>query len=137
MPNPVQAAAEGLPILTRRKALGLLAAASIPPTAAVAVAAAQPIEEAFDLQRWLDTAEPTAVIRYHAARLAEAMAAADPTRTYRDQVDYKRGFALIVGDPIDGRRSPVAKVRVDDGSPLFADDVTGTTAFADWERARA
>ena len=29
------------------------------------------------------------------------------------------------------------KTYVDDGSPLLADDVTGTTAFADWEKRRA
>lgn len=99
-------------------------------------AAVDEAEKPFDLQEWLDTAEKTAVVRYHAARLAEAMAVIDPSRAYRDAVDYKAGFVLIVGDPIDGRRLPVAKVHVDDGSPLFADDVTGTTAFADWEMSR-
>lgn len=126
--------------ISRRTILGGLAATAggvigtaipLPSPAAVDEA-----ESPFDLQEWLDTAEKTAVVRYHAARLAEAMAAIDPSRSYRDAVDYKGGFALIVGDPIDGRRLPVAKVYVDDGSPLLPDDVTGTTAFADWERSR-
>lgn len=29
------------------------------------------------------------------------------------------------------------KIHFDDGSPLLADDVTGSTAFADWERGRS
>ncbi|MBV2144426.1 hypothetical protein KUG47_13070 [Falsochrobactrum sp. TDYN1] len=29
------------------------------------------------------------------------------------------------------------KVHFDDGSPLLADDVTGSTAFADWERRKS
>lgn len=62
------------------------------------LAAAQPPVEAFDLQHWLDTAEKTAVVRYHAARLAEAMAAIDQSRTYRNAVDYEFGFVLIVGE---------------------------------------
>jgi len=130
--RPIQAAAEGLPILTRRKALGLLAAVSVTPTLTVA----QSAEASFDLQQWLDTAEATAVVRYHAARLAEAMGRVDPSRTYHDRVRFDDGYVFIVGHPTDGRRAPVAKVRVDDGSPLFADDVTGTTAFADWEASR-
>jgi hypothetical protein len=128
--------------ISRRTLLGGLAgtaggvigtAIPLPAPAAIDEQSA-PAEKPFDLQEWLDTAEKTAVVRYHAASLAEAMAVIDPSRSYRDAVDYKGGFALIVGDPIDGRRLPVAKVHIDDGSPLFADDVTGTTAFADWER---
>lgn len=67
MPNPVPAAAEGLPI-SRRKALGLMAAVSIPPTAAVAVAAAQPLVGPTPLQQLLDR---------HAAALAADTAAWD------------------------------------------------------------
>jgi len=133
--------------ISRRIMLGGIAA-----TAGGAIAAAIPLpesavddvapneppkvaDEQFDLQHWLDTAEANAVVRYHAARLAEAMGRIDPSRTYSDRVSYADGYAFIVGNPIDGRRAPVAKVRVDDGSPLFADDVTGTTAFANWYAA--
>ncbi len=93
-------------------------------------------DEHFDLQHWLDTADPKYVAQYHAARLTEVMSKVNPSRAYHAKFDHLNEFVLIVGDPIDVRRAPVAKVRFDDGSPLFADDVTGTTAFADWEASR-
>lgn len=40
---------------------------------------------------------------------------------------------IVAYDPEWKSRGEV-KVYVDDGSPLLADDVTGTTAYADWER---
>lgn len=125
--------------ISRRTLLGGMAATAGGGVVATAIPLPEPLkaaDERFDLQHWLDTAEANAVVRYHAARLAEAMARVDPSRTYHDRVSYGDGYAFIVGDPIDGRRAPVAKVRVDDGSPLFADDVTGTTAYADWCAAR-
>jgi hypothetical protein len=36
----------------------------------------------------------------------------------------------------DGVRSKHVRVIVDDGSPLLPDDVTGSTAYADWEAGR-
>lgn len=101
MPNPVQAAAEGLPAISRRKALGLMVAVSVPPTAAVAVAAVQPAEAPFDLQHWLDTAGSNAVITYHAARLAEAMQARDTRRAYFTEVDHQAGFVLVFGREVE------------------------------------
>jgi hypothetical protein len=85
--------------ISRRTALGLMAAVSVPPTAAVAVAAAKPAPEAFDLQHWLDTADTNAIVNYHAARLAEVMNNRDPARSYRVHVEYKSGFVLVMGDP--------------------------------------
>ncbi len=84
---------------TRRQSLGLFAAASIPPTAVVAGAAAQPAAKPFDLQHWLDTADAEAVIAYHTAKLVEAMGVKDQTRAYRSTIDHENGFILIVGDP--------------------------------------
>ncbi|MBB3977394.1 hypothetical protein GGQ64_002600 [Rhizobium azooxidifex] len=117
---------------TRRQSLGLLAAVSVPPTAVVAVAA-QPTEKPFDLQHWLDTADASDVIAYHTAKLVEAMDGKDETRAYRATIDHENGFILIVGHPSKGRAGTVAKVHIDDGAPLLPDDVTSTTAFADWE----
>lgn len=37
----------------------------------------------------------------------------------------------------DGVRSKHVRVIVDDGSPLLPDDVTGSTAYADWEAGRS
>lgn len=84
--------------LSRRKALGLMASVAVPPTAVVAVAAASPVEPVDALQHWLDTSDPAQVAHYHAARLAEAMGAIDPTRSWRSLIDHEHGFALICGD---------------------------------------
>ncbi|WP_426238131.1 hypothetical protein [Pararhizobium sp. DWP1-1-3] len=83
--------------LSRRQALGLMAAVAVPPTVVVAVAAASPIEQE-PLQHWLETSEPAQVAEYHAARLAEVMGLIDPERSWRFHIDHKHGFALVCGD---------------------------------------
>lgn len=74
------------------------AALSTLPVAAVASAGDQPAKP-FDLQEWLNTADPDAVVHYHAGQLAAAMNRVDASRSYRVSVDYAKGFALAVGDP--------------------------------------
>lgn len=86
------------PVLSRRKALGLLTAAALPSVGVVAVASAQPTAKPFDLQNWLDTAEPGLVAEYHATRLAQVMGAIDPARSWRSHIDHQHGFALVCGD---------------------------------------
>lgn len=115
--------------ITRRLFLRNSAAAGAVGTA-VAPAVAEPREP--DIQHFLDTASPIELAWYHALQLASAMDKLDETRAYRAMVDVPHGFAMVVGDPI-SHRTPVARVHIDDGSPLRADDVTGTTAYADWE----
>lgn len=92
-------------------------------------------EPSSDLQRFLDTASPPELAAYHANRLADAMGMMDKTRAYSTFIDRDRGFALVRGHAISGRPAPVAQVFLDDGSPLRADDVTGTTACSKWEQA--
>lgn len=43
---------------------------------------------------------------------------------------------MVVGHNWEAKRRKTVKVHVDDGWPLLADDVTGTTAYADWERSQ-
>ncbi|CAK7257261.1 MULTISPECIES: hypothetical protein [unclassified Shinella] len=129
--NVVQAAAEGMPILTRRKALGLMAAISVPPAAVVAAAATEPKTPSID--EFLAKALPSEKVRYHSNALLDAMAEMHPDQAgWRVQIDHEYTFAIVTS------RRKVGKVYavVDDGSPLLADDVTGTTAFANWERDR-
>jgi hypothetical protein len=116
--------------ISRRKALGLLAAVSVPPMAVVAAVAAEPALPTID--DFLATALPADRVNYHAKALADAMAEMHPGHSWCTHVVHEHHYAMIVGD-MQNRRVPVAKVYVDDGSPLLADDVTGTTAFADWE----
>lgn len=66
---------------------------------------------------------------YHARQLADAMGQIDQTMTYRVTIDIEHAFALIAGH----KRKGVAKVHFDDGSPLRTDDVTGTSAYSEWE----
>ena len=134
MPNaPVPVTAEGMPILTRRKALGLLVAASVPPTAVIAVDSMEPARPSID--DFLATASPSERASYHAKALAEVMAEMHPDHSWRSEIDHKNHFVLTVGDPRKRKAARVAKAHIDDG-PLLADDVTGTAAFADWEAGR-
>ncbi len=84
--------------LSRRKALGLIAAVAVPPTVVVAVAAASPFDPADTLQHRLSTSDPVHVAQYHAARLAEVMGEIDPARSWRSHIDHEHGFALVCGD---------------------------------------
>lgn len=74
------------------------------------------------------------------AAIAELKAAAKAIWPTADDwmihVDASPSVPLMVAayDPGWQSRGQVA-VYIDDGSPLRADDVTGTTAFADWEAA--
>lgn len=77
--------------MDRRTFLGAAAVASLPVAAASA-------PKPFDLQEWLNTADPDAVVHYHAGQLAAAMNRVDAARSYRVNVDYRKGFALVVGD---------------------------------------
>lgn len=86
-------------------------------------------DKTLDLQHWLDTADPFWVADYHARRLAEAMGMLDRTRVYRFHVNADKGFALIVGDPIEDRKAPIARVFLDDGEPLLAADRMQTTIY--------
>lgn len=46
----------------------------------------------------------------------------DPDRAYFVKVCPEKGFALISGETVRGRKKPVAKVFLDDGEPLLAAD---------------
>lgn len=100
MPNTVPAAGEAMPkvhtSITRRAVLGGFAMVAIP--TGVAAAIEPSAEPAFDLQHWLETADPLQVAQYHAARLAAVMNEIDPKRAYRSCINHEFGFALIVGD---------------------------------------
>lgn len=80
--------------ITRRGALSTLAAAGAAGLAAPQAAAA----ETFDLQRWLDTAEPADVAKYHTMRLAEVMAELYPHRAYRILTDDDGAYVVAWGD---------------------------------------
>lgn len=82
---------------TRRSLLkGVLVGAGAE-AAGVPAAAAEPAPK-FDLQNWLDTADPIAVADYHAARLAKVMGQLDPMRAYCFHINADEGFAMVVGD---------------------------------------
>lgn len=105
---------------TRRTFLGGLAATSLP---ASVVAAAEPVTLSIDA--FLARATTAELVRYHANALAEAMAEMHPAQAgWRIQIDHECKFAMIAG------RRKVGKVSV------VVDDVTGTTALADWEAGR-
>lgn len=114
--------------VTRRAILGGLATAAIP----VSVAAnAMP-----SIDDFLSKATPAERARYHANALAEVMGEMHPDHYFISHVRHDLEVAMVVGHPKSGKGS-VVKIHVDDGSPLLADDVTGTTAYADWERGRS
>ncbi|MCP8894265.1 hypothetical protein KYK29_04935 [Shinella daejeonensis] len=115
---------------TRRTFLGGLVATSVP---AFGVSAAEPEIQSIDA--FLAEASPDERARYHAKALAEVMAEMHPDHSWRSEIDHKHHFVLTVGDPGKRKSARVAKVHIDDG-PLLADDVTGTTAFANWEAGR-
>ena len=85
------------PEINRRRLLLGLAATS---AGAVAVAgttiavAAVPVAPAFDLQHWLDTADPVDVAHYHATRLAETMNRINPGQWFA-KIDNAHEFVLI------------------------------------------
>ncbi|WEZ83534.1 hypothetical protein P6U16_01360 [Rhizobium sp. 32-5/1] len=118
-----------LPALSRRIFLGGMAASAIPAASLAAENKAPSIDD------FLAKAMPSEKARYHANALADAMAEMHPDHFWRAEINHAHHFALIVGDA-KKRHAPVARIYVDDGSPLLADDVTGTTAFADWEASR-
>lgn len=76
---------------TRRTFLGGMAAASVP----VAAVAEEP---KFDLQNWLDTADPQVVADYHAGQLCKAMDKVSPWKKFRFNINTDLGFAFVVGD---------------------------------------
>lgn len=82
---------------TRRTFLGGIAAVTIPPAAAVAVAAAEP--ETPSVDQFLAVATPAERARYHADALKEAMAEIHPDRSWRSVIDDKHHFVLTIGDP--------------------------------------
>jgi hypothetical protein len=104
-------------------------------TGHTAVASDETSPAAVSIDDFLDSATPAERARYHANGLMEAMAEMHPDRSWRSEICHKHRFVLTVGDPKIRKSARVAKVHVDDG-PLLADDVTGTTAFADWEAGR-
>lgn len=113
---------------TRRNFLGGVAATTLPASAPAAEVPTTP-----SLNALLAVATPAERVRYHADALADAMAEMHHAQDgWRIQIDDEYRFALIA------ERTRVGSVRaiVDDGSPLLADDVTGTTAVADWEAGR-
>lgn len=84
------------PAISRRKALGLMAAVAIPPTAVVAVAAAEP--QKISIDDFLARASAAERATYHANALAEVMGEINPDRSWRSHIEHKHCFALIVGD---------------------------------------
>ncbi len=116
------------PSLSRRSFLGGVAVTAIP-SVAMAVEVG-PTKVSID--DFLSRATRSEIAWYHANALAEVMGEMHPEMSWRSHIDHSQAFCLIVGDPIKTPGHRVAKVHIDDG-PLLADDVTGTTAFADWE----
>ena len=115
--------------ITRRRALTSIAAIPAMGTAAIVPALAEPVEAPAITPRQ----------RLNAAidELKAAVTAMDPLAA-----DWDIGWA--VDESLTIRFCAMAKKNkahvatyVDDGSPLRADDVTGTTAYADWEQSRA
>lgn len=86
---------------TRRGILKGVLGGAAAGAAGVPAVVAEP-EPKFDLENWLDAADPIAVADYHAARLAKVMALLDPKRVYRFHIRADKGYALIVGDRVDG-----------------------------------
>lgn len=121
--------------LPRRAFLGMVTVLGA--GAGVAPPSADSSEPTFELQHWLDTSDPYWVAFYHAQRLAEAMGKSDPSRLYRFEINEDVGFAMVVGDLRNDARGARLCYFVDNGSPLLADDVTGTTAYADWAKGGA
>jgi hypothetical protein len=117
-----------LPALSHRGFLGGVAMTAIP-SAAVA-ATVNPTVVSID--DFLARASASEKAWYHANALAEVMSEMHPERSWRSHINHHSHFAMVVGDPLRAGQ-PVAKVYIDDGSPLLADDVTGTDAFASWE----
>lgn len=78
--------------VNRRSVLGGMVALVVP-------SAAKPAAAAFDLQHWIDTANPEEVAIYLGQQLAAAMFRANPDRSWRSIIDHKHHFALICGDP--------------------------------------
>lgn len=53
----------------------------------------------FDLQEWLDAQDDKSVIDFHLSRLVKALNKADPSRSYRAEVNYDEyGFIVLMGD---------------------------------------
>lgn len=77
------------------------------------------------IEEWLATEDDSSVATYHAVRLSEAMNRVRPGN-YFVKVDHDAGLAMVVDHK---------QQNAHDG-PLLADDVTGTTAFADWQKRR-
>jgi ABC-type glycerol-3-phosphate transport system substrate-binding protein len=92
----VQAAAEGMPKISRRTALGLLGAAAVPSAGAVAISAAAAPQAPMTIDRYLTTASPQQRMLYHATELAAAMNELEPRFDW--QWIRKPGFVLIMGD---------------------------------------
>lgn len=101
--------------ITRRSMLAAVPACGLAPVVPVL---AEPVE---DLRALAD---------HHARQLADVMGKLYPRKAYRYRLDHEYGYVFIVGDE-------KARVNISDGSLLRADDVTGTTAFADWKRQQA
>jgi hypothetical protein len=83
-------------LVSRRKALGLMAAVTVPPAAILSVAAAEPHKVSID--DFLARASGSDRARYHANALAEVMAEMHPERSWRSHIDHDHCFSLVVGD---------------------------------------
>lgn len=94
MPNKlVQAAAEGLPKLTRRLFIGGVAVASLP--AAGLARAAMP-KQPISIDEFLAKALPSEKVRYHSNALADAMAEMHPDEFgWRVQADHEDKFVMV------------------------------------------
>lgn len=107
--------------MTRRAALAAIpamgAAATVPATAAPAITPRERLNAAIDELKAAVTAMDPLASDWDIGW------AVDESLTIRFCAMAKQGKAKVV-------------TYVDDGSPLRADDVTGTTAYADWERSQ-
>lgn len=95
MPNKlVQAAAEGLPKLTRRLFIGGAAVASLPAAAAAKVVMPEPT---ISVEEFLAKALPAEKVWYHSNALVEAMAQLHPDKIgWRVHTDHEHAFVLVV-----------------------------------------
>lgn len=81
---------------TRRTFLGGIAAVSIPPSAVVAMAVAEPAAPTID--QFLALATPAERARYHMNALTDVMAEIHPDKAWRNAMDTQYHFILVTGD---------------------------------------
>lgn len=86
--------------ITRRTALGLLAAVAAPSASAVAVAAAES-DRPMTIEAWLAQASAQERLQYHTDRLTETLKEIDPSCRWRQDIDQEHRYVLIFGHKLE------------------------------------